>query len=142
MPISERLRAAVDALPLQPGMRVLEIGCGPGVAARAAAKRVGPGGFVLGIDRSAKAIELARAGSAEAIAAGVLAYRCVAAEHLALEPEEAPFDIAFGFRVGALDGRRPEAGRLALVRIATALKPGGRLFIDRGAPLSEIFLPR
>ena len=55
-PLSPRLQMIVDALPLLPGMRVLEIGCGPGAAARAVAGRVE---FVLGIDRSAKAIRLA-----------------------------------------------------------------------------------
>jgi cyclopropane fatty-acyl-phospholipid synthase-like methyltransferase len=53
--ISPRLAEIVAALPLRPGMRVLEIGCGPGVAARAVLKRLG-NGHVLAIDRSAKAI--------------------------------------------------------------------------------------
>ena len=53
--LSPRLEEIVDALPLRPGLRVLEIGCGPGSAARAVAKRIG-NGQVLGIDRSAKAI--------------------------------------------------------------------------------------
>jgi len=49
--LSKRLRAVVDALPLQEGMRVLEIGCGPGAAAREVARRIG-GGHVHAIDRS------------------------------------------------------------------------------------------
>ena len=33
--LSDRLRAILEALPLRPGLRVLEIGCGPGALARA-----------------------------------------------------------------------------------------------------------
>jgi protein-L-isoaspartate O-methyltransferase len=39
--LSPRLAAIVEALPLRPGLRVLEIGCGPGAAARAVARRIG-----------------------------------------------------------------------------------------------------
>ncbi|WP_292061705.1 bifunctional 2-polyprenyl-6-hydroxyphenol methylase/3-demethylubiquinol 3-O-methyltransferase UbiG [Mesorhizobium sp.] len=139
--ISERISAFVEALPLKPGLRVLEIGCGPGVAARAVARRVGHG-FVLAIDRSEKAIRLARAGSADEMALGSLDFRHAAIEDFALMPDDALFDIAFAMRVGALDGRHPEAGRAALTRIKAALKPHGRLFIDGGDPLKEIDLGR
>lgn len=54
--LSHRLAEIVDALPLRPGMRVIEIGCGPGAAARAVADRIGPNGHVLAVDRSARAI--------------------------------------------------------------------------------------
>lgn len=138
--LSPRLAAIVDALPLREGLRVLEIGCGPGAAARAVAERIG-NGHVLAIDRSAKAISQAREGSAELIAAGRLSLRCVAVEDFVVEAGEAPLDIAFAVRVGALDGRHPAAGTLALKRIATALAPGGRLFIDGGSPLKELQLP-
>jgi hypothetical protein len=53
---------------------------------------------------------------------------------------EAPYDFAVALRVGALDGRHPEADKRARRRIAAALKPGGRLFIDGGDPLREISL--
>ncbi|HEX5386443.1 MAG TPA: class I SAM-dependent methyltransferase [Gemmatimonadales bacterium] len=43
-----------------PGMRVLDIGCGPGDVSFLAARVVGPSGSVLGVDRSADAIRLAR----------------------------------------------------------------------------------
>ena len=137
--LSARLAALVDALPLGPGMRVLEIGCGPGAAARAVAARIGPG-HVLAIDRSARAIALARAGAAAEIGAGRLTLRCVAAAGFALAPGEALLDRGFAFRVGALDGRHPEAGHPARARIAAALTPGGRLLIDGGAPLREVDL--
>jgi SAM-dependent methyltransferase len=137
---SPRLAAIVDALPLHPGMRVLEIGCGPGVAAREVARRL-RGGHVLGIDRSQKAITLARAGSKAELASGQLSFRCVAIEGFELASDEAPFDLAFGVRVGALDGRHPELFARACARIAAALKPPGKLFIDGGDPLRSIDLP-
>ncbi len=100
---SDRIAEAVAALPLRPEMRVLEIGCGPGVAARAVLARLGPTGFVLGIDCSAKAIDQAVRGSAAKIASGGLAFRVVAADEFLLEAGEARFDLAFRLRVGALD---------------------------------------
>jgi len=138
--ISPRLAAIVEALPLRLGMRVLEIGCGPGVAARAVLQRIGDG-HVLAIDRSPKAIAQAIAGSRAELGTGRLEYRCISIENFELAQGEAPFDIAFAVRVGALDGRHPAVGRLALERIRDALVKGGRLFIDGGKPLKEIMLP-
>jgi cyclopropane fatty-acyl-phospholipid synthase-like methyltransferase len=137
--LSARLAAIVDALPLSAGLRVLEIGCGPGAAAREIAHRIGDG-QVLAIDRSAKAIAQAKAASAAEIKSGRLSFRQAAAEDFELKPGEAPYDIALAVRVGALDGRHPEAGRRAKRRIAAALTARGRLFIDRGDPLREISL--
>src|SRR5687767_6415216 len=93
--LSPRLEAVVNALPLEPGIRVLEIGCGTGAAARAVAARIGDG-HVLAIDRSAKAIEQTRAGSQAEIDAGRLSLRQVAIEDFRLHPGEAPFDIEIG----------------------------------------------
>ncbi|MDF1504123.1 methyltransferase domain-containing protein [Roseisolibacter sp. H3M3-2] len=139
--LSPRLAAIVDALPLRPGLRVLEIGCGPGAAAREVARRVGPRGRVLAIDRSAAAVGQERLGGALEIAAGVLVVRQAAAEDLALDAGEVPYDLAFAVRVGALDGRHPDRGRRARRRIAAALTPRGRLFVDGGDPLRELALP-
>ena len=80
---------------------------------------------------------LDRAAAAE-IAAGRLRVRQVAAEDFELLPGEAAYDLAFAVRVGALDGRYPEAGRRALGRVAAALTPAGRLFVDGGSPLREV----
>ena len=127
----------MDALPLRPGLRVLEIGCGPGAAAREVARRIGDG-HVHGIDRSSRAIAQAVAGSRAELASGVLSFACVAAEDFRL-PQGAPrFDLAFAVRVGALDGRHPEAGRLARRRIAAALTEDGRLLVDSGPSLRVV----
>jgi cyclopropane fatty-acyl-phospholipid synthase-like methyltransferase len=139
--LSPRLAAVVHALPLQPHSRVLEIGCGPGAAARAVAARLTTG-HILAIDRSAAAIAQAEAAAADEIASGRLRTRQVAAEDFLLQAHDEPFDIVFAVRVGALDGRHPEAGRRVLQRIAMATSPDARLFIDGGDPLREIRIPR
>jgi SAM-dependent methyltransferase len=139
--LSPRLAAVVDALPLVPGLRVLEIGGAPGAAARAVAARIGPGGHVLVVDRSPRGVALVERACAEEIAAGTLSVRCAAAEDFALLPGEAPYDVCFAVRVGALDGRHPRAGERALVRIRDALTPTGRLYVDGGDPLREVPLP-
>ncbi|MFM7446440.1 MAG: SAM-dependent methyltransferase [Tabrizicola sp.] len=112
--ISDRLRRAVEALPLAPGMRVLEIGCGPGVAAREVAARIG---------------------------AGRLEFRCSAIEDFVLGRDEQPFDLAYAHRVGALDGRHPKAGEQALKLLKQALKPEGLLCIDDRPPILWRDLP-
>lgn len=143
--ISPRLLEAVNALPLRPGLRVLEIGCGPGAAAREVARRVGPTGRVVAIDRSARAIAQGSALAAADVgagrlAAGVLEFRCVAAEDFTLNDEEAPFDLAFALRVGALDGRHPELGERVLLRLRVALAPTASVWIDGGDPLRKVVL--
>jgi SAM-dependent methyltransferase len=138
--LSPRIKEILDALPLKKGIRVLEIGCGPGVAAREVSRRIG-NGYILAIDRSSKAIEQAVKNSSPEIKAGTLRYRQSTIEDFELEKDEPPFDLAFAIRVGALDGRHPESEKQALASLKKALKPNGRLFIDGGNPLKEIRIP-
>ncbi|HYF03893.1 MAG TPA: class I SAM-dependent methyltransferase [Patescibacteria group bacterium] len=137
--LSKRLADIVHALPLIDGIRVLEIGCGPGAMAREISRRIGSG-HILAIDRSARAIQQATNGSKAEIESGKLLFRHVAIEQFRLKPNEKKFDIAIAVRVGALDGRHPEIEKQALANIAHALTENGRLFIDGGNPLKEIIL--
>lgn len=129
MPLSPRLRDAVDALPLRPGMRVIEVGGAPGAAAREVARRVAPG-YVLVIDRSAKGVELTRRACAEEIAAGLLDVRHVPVEEARLERGELPYDLAFACRVGVLDGRHPQRHEVAVANLRAMLVDGAPILID------------
>lgn len=135
--ISKRLLEIIDALPLVDGMRILEIGCGPGAAAREIAARLRHG-YVLGIDRSAKAIGQAISGSKDEIATGKLEFRQSPIGEFELSPGEEPYDLALAIRVGALDGRHPELQQRAFERLAAVLKKNGKLYMDGGRPLKVI----
>ncbi|MFJ6113781.1 methyltransferase domain-containing protein [Agrococcus sediminis] len=132
--LSPRLAAVLEALPLRPGMRVLEVGCGPGALARAMAERVGPDGYVLGVDRSPTSIQAAERGSSH----GSLDFRVSTAEQFRLKGREQPFDLVVAIRVGALDGRHPELEAAAMAQLAAATVPGAALYIDRGDPLEAV----
>ena len=137
--LSNRLLEIVEALPLKPGIRILEIGCGPAAMAREISKRIGDG-HILAIDRSDKAIQQALLGSKTEMETGRLTIRKISIENFELLPGEEPFDIAVAIRVGVLDGRHPEIEKQSLDRISKALKKNGKLFIDGGNPIKEIKL--
>ena len=135
MPLSPRLREIVAALPLRPGMRVIEVGGAPGAAAREVARRVAPDGHVLVVDRSASGVGLVRRTCAEEIAAGLLEVRLGAIEEASLEPGEQPYDLAFACRVGSLDGRHPSRLPAAVGALRGMLVPGAPILVDTGDPL-------
>ena len=56
---------------LRPGMRLLDVGCGPGTITMDLAERVGPTGGVTALERTADALELARAEAERRGTAGV-----------------------------------------------------------------------
>lgn len=64
-----RARWAIELLDPRPAEHLLEIGCGTGHAVALVAARLGRG-TITGVDRSAAAVERARARNAAAIAAG------------------------------------------------------------------------
>jgi ubiquinone/menaquinone biosynthesis C-methylase UbiE len=118
--VSERLRKVVDELNIEPGDRVLEIGCGHGVAAGYVCERL-EGGRLTAVDRSPKMIEAARRRNAEHVAAGRAEFFVSKLEDLALG--ERRFDKVFAVRVG-LFHREPER---ASALVEPWLAPGGTI---------------
>ena len=55
-----RLRV-VELVDAKPGMRVVDLACGPGALSRRFARQVSPGGEVVGVDLAPGMIELAKA---------------------------------------------------------------------------------
>src|SRR5262249_32459698 len=52
-----RTRAPLDRIGVEPGARVLDLGCGPGTVTFELAERVGPRGAVVALDESPRWIE-------------------------------------------------------------------------------------
>jgi cyclopropane fatty-acyl-phospholipid synthase-like methyltransferase len=116
--MSERLEAIVDQLGVRPDDRVLEIGCGHGVAATMVCERL-ERGRLTAIDRSAKMIDAAARRNAAYVDAGKAEFLVASLEDLDLG--ERRFDVIFAVRVGLFQ-REPERAR-ALVD--AWLAPGG-----------------
>jgi len=53
-----RMRA-IELVEARPGMRILDLACGPGTLTRLLARRVAPAGEVVGVDLAAGMIDLA-----------------------------------------------------------------------------------
>ncbi len=129
-----RLRKMTIALArIQPGDRVLEVGCGTGDVAIAACAPAGPGGSVSAIDAGPEMIAVARA----------KATRAEVTVDFRVEPIEAltypddTFDIVLSSLM--MHHLPDDLKRQGLVEIARVLKPGGRLLIvDVKRPSSRL----
>jgi ubiquinone/menaquinone biosynthesis C-methylase UbiE len=116
--MTERLRSIVDQLDIRPDDRVLEIGCGHGVAATFVCERL-EGGHLTAIDRSPKMIEAARRRNAAYVDAGKAEFLVANLEELDLGSRR--FDKIFAVRVGLFHRDLNRARRLA----ERWLAPGG-----------------
>ena len=125
--MSERIADFVRRMRVRATDRVLEIGCGHGVACGLVCETLGAGHY-LAVDRSQKMIEAARARNARFIEQGTAEFQL--ADFETLDLGERRFDKIFAMRVG-LFHRDPERARaLAEQWLAT----GGRLFVEYDTP--------
>jgi SAM-dependent methyltransferase len=115
--------AYLDLLGLQPGQRVLDVGCGSGVVTRDMARRVSPGGRVVGIDPSPEFLAIARDLAREAGLDAVTEFREGSA--LALPFGDAEFDVALAATVLV----HVPGGDRAIPEMARVVRPGGRVGI-------------
>jgi SAM-dependent methyltransferase len=105
------------------GDTVLDLGSGGGIDVLLSARRVGPEGFVYGIDMTDEMLELARRNAAEAGAANV-EFRKGYIEALPLPDESV--DVVISNCVINLSTDKPKV----FEEIARVLRPGGRLGVS------------
>ena len=125
-PFAERLvvRAGVGE-----GSRVLDVACGTGIVSRAAARRVGVGGSVTGVDLGEPTLAVARSRASE----DGVAIEYIQSDAGALPFEDGAFDVVL-----CQQGLQffPDRGG-ALTEMRRVLKPGGRLGVATWAAIER-----
>ncbi len=124
---NDRIARFVAAMDIRPGDRVLEIGCGHGVAAGLVCERLTTGRYVA-VDRSAKMIAAAHQRNLAHVQAGRARFIVAALESLDLGDER--FDAVFAMRVRLFHDQPEDAARLARRWLA----PKGALFVQYDEP--------
>jgi ubiquinone/menaquinone biosynthesis C-methylase UbiE len=115
-------QALVAAAGVQPGQRVLDVGCGTGYFARLLARAVGPDGLVVGIDPSPEMVAYA---SRKAAGVGNCRFQVGTGESLDFPAEH--FDLVVSSLV--LHHLPKDLRVPALREMRRVLRPGGRLLV-------------
>lgn len=123
----DRIESFVASMNIQPTDRVLEIGCGHGVAATLVCKKLEAGCYVA-VDRSPKMIAAAEKRNKNFVEAGVARFVQSKLEQLDLGDDR--FDKVFAMRV-RLFHDQPEQARQLAARWLTA---DGSLFVEYDEP--------
>ncbi|MCY3553375.1 MAG: methyltransferase domain-containing protein [Candidatus Poribacteria bacterium] len=116
--VDEMTERMLDDAGIEPGMRVLDIGCGMGAVSLMLSRRVGNQGHVFAVDRNPHVIELAREKARET---GISNLTFLEGGFDVTLPEHGMLDAAVGRRVlmYQLDAVR------AVGQLARAIRPGG-----------------
>lgn len=127
--------AAAFLLPeLQPGMRLLDIGCGPGSITRGLAERLAPG-EVVGLDLSSATLGEARR---DAAARGLTNLRYEEGSVYELPFPDASFDVAYAHQV-LQHLREREAALREMLRV---VRPGGLVAVRDVDWGTAVYWPR
>lgn len=108
---------------LRPGERVLDLGSGGGIDVLLSARRVGPSGFVHGVDMTDEMLDLAHANAARAGVANVAFHRGTIED---LPLDDACVDVVISNCVVNLSPDKPAV----LSEVFRVLVPGGRVGIS------------
>ncbi len=120
---AERLVWAVETMAVRPTDRLLEIGCGHGVAVSLVCEKL-DSGSILAIDRSPTMIAMAEKRNAEYVAAGVASVHAASLDEADLG--DALFDKVFAIHVGVFLRGQPTR---ELEIIKRHLAPGGTFYL-------------
>jgi SAM-dependent methyltransferase len=122
------LRRAIGGLGLEPGMRVLDAGCGTGEALRWLSGAVAPDGAVVGIDLAAAHVAVARANS------------CGEAVVLQADVRRPPLATRSFDLIWCVNTMNHLHDPLAAVQLlATLLRPGGRIAVGQSSLLPDMY---
>ncbi|HEY5937278.1 MAG TPA: class I SAM-dependent methyltransferase [Kofleriaceae bacterium] len=129
------LRRVIDELPLEPGMRVLDLACGDGFYTRRIAERLGADGSIIGVDLDPAYLAIARREATSYAGAAAISF------------VEAPFD-GLPFAAGSFDFvwcaqslySLPDPVTV-LEHVARVLAPGGIAAVLENDTLHQVFLP-
>lgn len=120
--------AALSRAGFKSGERVLDIGCGSGATSMEIARRVSPGGAVVGVDLSPPMLAIARRRAGQADLPVTYIEADAGAAHIGDS-----FDAAFS-RFGVMFFEAPAR---AFAHIRAAMRPGGKLMFVCWRPMAE-----
>jgi cyclopropane fatty-acyl-phospholipid synthase-like methyltransferase len=119
--VSQRIRDAVTAITIPAGARVLEVGCGDGMAVALVCEQLGDDGSIVAIDRSPTETAATGERNDKHLIAGRLEVRTARLARASLDAGS--FDLIYGINVRDMWSDKPTARLLR-----AALAPEGRLW--------------
>jgi SAM-dependent methyltransferase len=132
---ARELEGIIAALPLDGGMRVLDLACGDGFYTRRLAERLGPDGHVTGVDINQAYLSRAREEAARRVGGAAIDF--VSASFDALPFPAGAFDVVWCAQsLYSLPDPVVVLGHLARV-----LRPGGLVVVLENDTLHQVLLP-